>query len=751
MESQTPVPHPISLDRFDEAIFSELDMSKSNNDNSDTHSNSTSDNVNTGRRRTKAERMSRRVDRKDQPTSKKTEKRNKENGKHDQVPTSLTQNGVTRKDFSKTLKVSKVMSVEDKLLTTNGSKNGTMKKEKSAVVEQKQLNKKAHNKNIRYDKSKAARAEKHRKNHIEYLTRKLSNKYKICEFTRFVAVKKIQRIYRAIIEERKERERIRFEQAKRRCRKNLARATIRKYATIFLVNRREKREMLEFHDKYNLEKIKHIQIKYRALKARPKKINVPRFKELFHAALLGWKIRRIISYLRTVPQVKEAIDYINLRNDIKDPEPSDLFSKQIIERYPDMIKIFMTAFEDLIDNAVWIKKPTIKTPIKQNRPSTTKKPLKERSKPNKIPSKPSVKKVETTKRKSYNSSKLGSMPTETPKHRSSMKAPQLESKESKDSNGPTKVEKSIKKTPNIQPPAQLKNKAISSTTPTVPKLKIPVQPPAPLPVEKPAEPKKPITPRSKPVRNAVGRKSLTALPKNGFGFGQFSNQRNILTGTKESIDGSDNEEDVFQPPQMEERPDRLSPIQQKRSPLDDLREDYNTRNREMTKSVNRPIEERSNIMNRSMGSLTELKLTSLKERRSQTRGMKVKGIQKTVESNALAKYALDQDDVVIERPAKQTSNNLEGRYIDNTKFDTLNAFTKIMLELMNKVETNKDLQLECLEECKRIIEEQKSIENPISNKSKVNTEKLKSAFEKPINKRTKRKLCKQLEKNLREI
>ena len=122
------------------------------------------------------------------------------------------------------------------------------------------------------------------------------------------------------------------------------------------------RENLEFHEKYNLDKIKHIQIKYKALKSMPRKLNVPRFKEIFHAYLLGWKIRRIIGYLQTIPNVREAIDYIKLKNDIQDSNPDDLFSKQIIERYPEMMKTFSDSYNDLIENAVWIKRPNIPTP-----------------------------------------------------------------------------------------------------------------------------------------------------------------------------------------------------------------------------------------------------------------------------------------------------------------------------------------------------------------------------------------------------
>jgi hypothetical protein len=65
--------------------------------------------------------------------------------------------------------------------------------------------------------------------------------------------------------------------------------------------------------------------------------------------------KNIISYLQTLPHVREAIDYVKLRNDITSDQPNDPFSKQIIEKYPEMIVVFQNNFNDLIENAVWIK------------------------------------------------------------------------------------------------------------------------------------------------------------------------------------------------------------------------------------------------------------------------------------------------------------------------------------------------------------------------------------------------------------
>lgn len=90
-----------------------------------------------------------------------------------------------------------------------------------------------------------------------------------------------------------------------------------------MVEKRRKRETLEYHQKYNLDKIKHIQIKWRAIKSCPEKLDVRRFKDVFYASILGWKTRRILQYMRTIPSIREAMDYIILRSDIKTKNPSD--------------------------------------------------------------------------------------------------------------------------------------------------------------------------------------------------------------------------------------------------------------------------------------------------------------------------------------------------------------------------------------------------------------------------------------------
>ena len=62
-------------------------------------------------------------------------------------------------------------------------------------------------------------------------------RFRVLAFTERLAATRIQRHYRAYREYKVERERIRFEQAQKRITKNYARAVIRKYVTIYLLDK----------------------------------------------------------------------------------------------------------------------------------------------------------------------------------------------------------------------------------------------------------------------------------------------------------------------------------------------------------------------------------------------------------------------------------------------------------------------------------------------------------------------------------
>ena len=149
---------------------------------------------------------------------------------------------------------------------------------------------------------------------------------------------------------------------------NYANATIRKYVTLYLLEKKAKREQLEFHRIYHLPEITFIQEQWRKQKTRLPKLDVPRFKQLFYAYLQGWKIRRIMSYLKSLPEVKEAIDFVKLKADVEQHDNNDAFSRQIMMQYPEKLEMFQDRFQDLLENAIWIKKPVPKLVNKAKKP-----------------------------------------------------------------------------------------------------------------------------------------------------------------------------------------------------------------------------------------------------------------------------------------------------------------------------------------------------------------------------------------------
>lgn len=88
--------------------------------------------------------------------------------------------------------------------------------------------------------SKAQKADRHRKTHLSIILRNDPRRFRILNFVQNLAAKKIQKYFRTYIEYKKQREAILFEQAKKRILKNYARATIRKYARIYLLEKKEK-------------------------------------------------------------------------------------------------------------------------------------------------------------------------------------------------------------------------------------------------------------------------------------------------------------------------------------------------------------------------------------------------------------------------------------------------------------------------------------------------------------------------------
>ena len=84
------------------------------------------------------------------------------------------------------------------------------------------------------------------------------------------------------------------------------------------------------------------------VKLKVNKLNISKFKDQLLAAIKGWKIRRIFAILRNEEKYREAIDIIILNEETK-KKGNNLFFKQVIEKYPEMMKLFHSKFTELLD------------------------------------------------------------------------------------------------------------------------------------------------------------------------------------------------------------------------------------------------------------------------------------------------------------------------------------------------------------------------------------------------------------------
>ena len=108
-------------------------------------------------------------------------------------------------------------------------------------------------------------------------------------------------------------------------------------------------------------KILRLQRNFRRRKTQPKKINFRRFKSLFLAALKGWKIRRIFATLKNDENIREAIDIIKLNEDTKNR--GNNYFKQFIDKFPEMMQLFHSSFNELMNHKGWFVKPIAKVKI----------------------------------------------------------------------------------------------------------------------------------------------------------------------------------------------------------------------------------------------------------------------------------------------------------------------------------------------------------------------------------------------------
>ena len=87
-----------------------------------------------------------------------------------------------------------------------------------------------------------------------------------------------------------------------------------------------------------------------------------RFKQVLLGAVLGWRVRRIFEVLNSDHEVREAIDVIRMHEDAKDQE-DNLFFKQLREKFPQMVELFHTKLDELMESKSWPEKPVVKKKV----------------------------------------------------------------------------------------------------------------------------------------------------------------------------------------------------------------------------------------------------------------------------------------------------------------------------------------------------------------------------------------------------
>ena len=236
-------------------------------------------------------------------------------------------------------------------------------KNKSAIRVQKEVE---NNKNIfHFAKNSVSKTQKIKKNHISYILRRDPRRYRIIAFTQETAAKKIQRFIRKLLREKDERRMVETEKLIQQFKLKHALKVIRKYVVEYFLKKKSMKDLLIHHKTNNLRNILLIQRKFRTKKNKLKKLNIPKFKENLYAFILGWKVRRIIAYLKSLPECREAIDYIRLMNDLNNKDQTDLFSQKIVEQFPNKVKFFNVKFTKLYEDKIWVK--TLKSKTKKKK------------------------------------------------------------------------------------------------------------------------------------------------------------------------------------------------------------------------------------------------------------------------------------------------------------------------------------------------------------------------------------------------
>lgn len=197
---------------------------------------------------------------------------------------------------------------------------------------------------------------------------------------------------------------------------------------------------------------------------------------------------------------------------------------------------------------------------------------------------------------------------------------------------------------------------------------------------------------SKTMTNGFG-----AAARKNFGFGQHigKNQNRRKVSNDSNDYDSEKEDDLFDLPSMEQKP-MLNNTIKRASPLDDLRKSFDMRNsRSKIHSVNRSSfinssEQPDNLLANNSAQFNDLKLTSLKERRSITRGLKITKINAPAQSNNLAKLASKPGDKNQKQKPKE---NPEIKIVED-KNKKVNALSKIIVDMLVNFDDNDLIQLE---------------------------------------------------------
>jgi hypothetical protein len=126
--------------------------------------------------------------------------------------------------------------------------------------------------------------------------------------------------------------------------------------------KKQKQQLLEQMQKNHLNEVMRVQRAYRKHRACPKKLNVRRFKQVLLGAALGWRVRRIFDVLNSDHEVREAMDVIKMHEDAKDQE-DNLFFKQLKEKFPQMMDLFHSKLNELMKSKSWPERPVVKKKV----------------------------------------------------------------------------------------------------------------------------------------------------------------------------------------------------------------------------------------------------------------------------------------------------------------------------------------------------------------------------------------------------